>query len=94
MKIQKSTMTNKFTNSVNKNRRSSRKNLNDFTRMQNTLDNHDKKLILDEEKEIKNYGAIYVSQDGKTFHLTNDSNYKNGNKVAEMTFHKVLFQKG
>ena len=53
-----------------------------------------KDFLLEEKTEIKEYGAVYVTNGGKNFKLSNDKNYKNGKKIVELNFQKTLFQKG
>lgn len=69
--------------------------LSEITKFQNSFNNKNKNFFSNEEPEIKDYGAIYMSNDGKNFEITNDKNFKaSGKKVVEMHFHKTLFEKG
>jgi len=69
--------------------------LTELSKVQNTFQNSNKNFFMNEEPEIKEYGAIYMSNDGKNFEITNDKSFKtSGKKVVELHFHKTLFEKG
>lgn len=71
-----------------------RRYLNQFSNVQNTIENNAKQFITNQEKEIKNYGAIYLSDDGSKYQLTNDKNFNHGKKVVELNFQKTVSEKG
>ncbi len=74
--------------------RSQRSHLTDFSEVQSAIDNSNKSFILNENIEIKSYGAIYMNDNGKSFQLVNDKTLTKGKKVVEMHFQKTLFKKG
>jgi len=77
-----------------KSKKVTRRYLNQFSDVQNTIDNNAKQFISNQENEIKNYGAIYLSNDGGKYHLTNDKNFNHGKKVVELNFQKTVSEKG
>lgn len=105
LKATKHTLTSKFSNSFankNKNKKASlktlsrtntnRRYLSEFREMQKNLEEKKKSFVLNENIEIKKYGAIFI-QNGK-FYLTNNKANNKGKIVAEINFHKTLFKKG
>jgi hypothetical protein len=68
--------------------------LNDFTKIRFDVVEKNHNFVNNENLEIKNYGAIFMSIDDKNFILTNDVNYNRGKKVVELHFHNTLFEKG
>ncbi len=87
----KTEKTNRF-----KSQRVNRRYLTELSKMQSTFQtNNNKNFFANEEPEIKEYGAIYMTDDGKNFEITNNKNFKtSGKKVVEMHFQKTLFEKG
>ena len=79
-----------------KSQRVNRRYLTELSKMQSTFRNkNNNKFFSNEEPEIKEYGAIYMSNDGNNYEITNDKNFQtSGKKVVEMHFHKTLFEKG
>ena len=72
--------------------RNQRSYLNEFSKVQDNIKNNN--FILNENIEIKNYGAVYMNQNDNSFELTNDKNFNKGNRVVELHFQKTLFEKG
>lgn len=73
--------------------RGQRSYLNEFSQVQNAIQNSEKSLINNENIEIKNYGAIFTKDNGNSFELTNKESTQ-GKKVIELHFQKTLFEKG
>lgn len=88
MKLSKS---NRF-----KSLRNNKRYMNELTKIQSTFENkNSKNFFANEEPEIKEYGAIYMSNDGKHYEITNDKTFESsGKKVVELHFHKTLYEKG
>jgi hypothetical protein len=83
---------------MNKSQRVNSKYLSELYKIQSSFQNeNNKNFFSNEEPEIKDYGAVYMSTDGKSFEITNDRNFKasaSGKKVVELNFQKTLFEKG
>lgn len=73
---------------------SARRYLTEFTRLQKSMLGT-KNFLLNEDIEINEYGAVYLTHDGTNYELINNSNNeKIGKKIVELNFQKTQFEKG
>jgi len=70
--------------------------LNEFSRLQYTIENNNlnNNFIQNEEAEIKDFAAIFSTNNGASYKLTNDKNFKEGKIIVELHFHNTIYQKG